>query len=172
MKIGFDLDGVVSPLSIVVRQVYAKNNGEKLLWRAQKMSSVLQRVYNLFFRRVNKNVCSLMKLLKTKGDTIVIVSACAGTNRQFLSKWLEKNKIPVDELYLRDFLSESAAEFKKRILEQIDCFFYLEDKEEIVEEINLNSKRARAFLYKQEDDSSLRDFLLAILGNTVQKPAC
>ncbi len=153
MIVGFDLDGVISLLPFGFKQIYVEGKGEKIFAFLQRFKS-LQKLYNFVCRKPNSEVCEAMNILKREGHRILIISAAPEWNREEISKWLDKNRIYADELYLKP-AGISSSEFKNKILYQKNCLFYLEDKIEIAKEINFLGPK-RAYLYPEEYDSFLK----------------
>ena len=147
MTIGFDLDGVISLFPFGFRQVCQRKAGEKVFWYFQHWEWLLG-LYNFLFRRPNKEIQQLMRLLKNNGYKIIIVSAASEKCRREVMKWLEYHQFCFDVLHLRNSLLESVVAFKKRILKKENCCLYLEDREQVVRELNLFANPYRALLYR------------------------
>lgn len=148
MVVGFDLDEVIAPLPFGLKQLSLSKRGENFLFNLQK-NFALQRLYNFLFRRANVEIKYLMEMLKRRHHRIVIISASFEGYKPLINLWLRKNNILVDEVYFRRG-RESVVEFKKKILYEKNCFFYLEDNPRIVEEINNHFNYKRVYLYKEE----------------------
>jgi len=163
MRIGFDLDGVICKMPFGFKQIYLNSRGEKFLAFLQK-SKFLQRLYNFIFRKVDQQIKNLIDILKTRGDEIIIITACLEKNNEVI-RWLKRKKIYFDKIYFRKSLKESSAEYKKRVIGYA-CDIYLEDKEEVKRRIGSE----KIYLYRNRNPKDLFNFLSIILEKTIFKP--
>jgi hypothetical protein len=160
IRVGFDLDKVVSLLRFAWIQAILDHFNEKFFWWLQKFR-FLQRFYNCFFRIANSEIRAVMKELKERGFGVIVVSASNENYRQELEKWLSRKGFCLDKLYLKENPEEECLGYKERVTTSF-CQYYIDDKQEIVDRINksINSDgRCQAFLYQGQKKDDLLELL-------------
>lgn len=147
MIIGFDVDGVIAKAPFGLHKLLRYRKREWNFLLATPLGKIL---YN-YLRRADSGMKEIICQLHDGGHRIVIATYALERYRSLVEAWLEKNKIPFNELILAK-RGESASEFKVRAVLQKKCDYFVEDQLALVQAISRKATGVKVIHYVKKKD--------------------
>lgn len=133
MRIGVDLDGVLTPIGLY-------NTDTKLPWWCALW---------LIFVPPNKEMVKKLKKWHNLGHEIIIVSARPPEIENLTRYWLKMSQIPFKELILLG-PGRKVGKRKLEIIKKMNILIFIDDDERIIKYIKRNQASVSAILFKQK----------------------
>jgi len=148
-KIGIDIDGVICIIPNIFRK-FLRYRFFRELVRYLIVIPQFRQFYDYYLREVNVEIKRFISYLQENGWEIHIISANYEGYRRELEKWLKRNKIYYDKMFLYSSSThKNAKDWKAYICKKLNVDYFVDDVSAFVRAVEKKTK-TKTILYRRQ----------------------